>query len=258
MAKRVPNPDKNIAYLKYINREAGFEHSPQEEDMKQFRLMQSGDMAAVKESARMMRRNHVCNLSKDSVEDLKFLFVACVTLTSRFAAEGGLSSETSYNASDLYISRLSECRTEEDIFALHAEMMAFYTTHMAELKKDNIYSRSVLQCIDYIEHHLHEQLKVEVLADAVALNPSYLSTLFKKETGVSLSEYIMRERIETSKNMLLYSGFTSAYISEVLAFSSQSHFIRSFRRFEGMTPREFQEKHFRDGLGKREGELSSE
>ena len=180
--------------------------------------------------------------------DVKYLFVANITITTRFAIEGGMDSETAYNSSDLYITGLERCHTPEEVLELHREMFSYFTRHMASIKKDRVYSRPVIQCMEYIDLHLHMPIRLAELAEHVKLNPSYLSVLFKKETGVPVSEYVLNRRIDTAKNMLLYSEYSASQISEILTFSSQSHFIRVFKKKEGMTPREYQVLHDRDSF----------
>lgn len=58
----------------------------------------------------------------------------------------------------------------------------------------------------------------------------------------------MKRRIAVAKEMLLHSSFTSSQIASFLAFSSQSHFIRSFHKETGLTPREFQKRSYRKGI----------
>lgn len=100
-------------------------------------------------------------------------------------------------------------------------------------------------CLDYIYDHLHETIRTEDLAAQTGLNRSYLSTLFKKETGFSISEYILSKRIEAAQNMLKFSEYSFAEIAAILAFSSQSHFIRVFKAHTGYTPRKYRNKFFR-------------
>ncbi len=245
---KIPDPDRQVAYLAYINRENDFQHHRYAEEMKQYRLMQAGNPDAVEESQRMMRRNLPVALSTDPVRNVIFLFVANVTLQTRFAIEGGLDEETAYNTSDLYIRKLDLCRTVDEVMDLHREMCAYFTGRMANLKKEKVYSRPVIQCINYIETHLHERIRIGDLADHVSLNPSYLSTVFKKETGRTAADYILRRRIETACNMLRYSEYSASQISEILAFSSQSYFIRCFRQIKGMTPYDYAQWHYQEGI----------
>lgn len=59
-------------------------------------------------------------------------------------------------------------------------------------------------------------------------NRSYLSTKFKKETGMIISDYIMKEKIEEAKRLLRYTDKSATAIAAYLGFSSQSHFLTRF------------------------------
>ena len=83
------------------------------------------------------------------------------------------------------------------------------------------------------------------LAIQTKLNESYLSTLFKKETGTSVSGYILSKRMEAAENMLKFSDYTYAEISSILAFSSQSHFARIFKQQTGYTPKQYRNTYFK-------------
>ena len=93
--------------------------------------------------------------------------------------------------------------------------------------------------MDYIDDHLHEQIPVSDLAAKLELNQSYLSVLFKKETGLTISDYIRQRRVEAAKGMLRYSSYSCSDIGNYLSFCSQSHFISVFRKATGMTPRQY-------------------
>lgn len=246
--KKIPNPEKQLAYLAYINRENDFRHHGYDEEMKQYLMMQNGDPGAVEESQRMMRRDTATGLSADPLRNLQYLFVANITLSTRFAIEGGLDGETAYNASDMYIRKLDLCRTEEEVLELHREMFGFFTAKMAAVKKENSYTRAVTESIDYIESNLHTPLRIDQVAEHVSLSPGYFSVLFHRETGTAFSDYVLRRRIETAQNMLRYSDYSSTEISEILAFSSQSYFIRCFRNAVGMTPSEYRRRYYAKGM----------
>lgn len=79
----------------------------------------------------------------------------------------------------------------------------------------------------------------ESLAAMVYLTPDYLSHLFKRETGFSLTNYIIYERIEEAKRMLAGTDKSVSEIATRCGFQNISYFSRQFRRFTGVTPREF-------------------
>jgi len=168
-----------------------------------------------------------------------------MTLTTRFAIEGGMEQETAYNTSDLYIQTVDNCTSIDQVRTLHEETCVHFVEQMRKLKKQDIYSKQVIHCIDYIYEHLHESIKINDLANAVNLNPNYLSVLFKKEMGIPVSEYIRRKKVEAAENMLKYSTYSLTEISEYLAFSSYSHFASIFRKYTNYTPKKYSKEFFR-------------
>jgi AraC-like DNA-binding protein len=115
---------------------------------------------------------------------------------------------------------------------------------MARLKKAAARSRPVMQAMDFIYNHLHQTIRIPEIAAALGLNASYLSTIFHRETGITITEYIRQRRIEAAGNMLRYSSFSYGEIAAYLAFSNQSHFIRVFKAQTGYTPKEYRDQFF--------------
>lgn len=237
--------ERKLRCMEYLHRETAYRHHTNAEDLYQYDLLRMGDPKAVEEGTRMFGSNLTGHISDDPLRNYKYLFVSAVTLACRSAIFGGMDTERAYNISDLYILKMDTLQSVEEVKALHTDMMAFYTKEMAAIDKANVYSKPVVLCIDYIYNHLHETIRTEDLAAQVGLNRSYLSTLFKKETGQSVSGYILSKRIETAQNMLKFSDYSYSEIAATLAFSSQSHFIRVFRSQTGYTPKEFRNKYFR-------------
>lgn len=237
--------EKQLRYMEFIQRETHDRHHTSSEDMYQYELLRMGDPRAVEESVRMFSSDLTGHVSDDPLRNYKYLFVASIALASRSAIAGGMDSERALNISDLYILKMDGLTTVEEVKALHADMFAFYTREMAALEKAQVYSKPVTQCLDYIYQHLHEPIRVADLAELVGRNESYLSTLFKRETGRTISEYVLAKRMEAAQNMLKFTDDSYADISAILAFSSQSHFSRVFKQQTGYTPRQYRNKFFR-------------
>ncbi len=240
----MPIHESQLRYMEYIHRENDDRHHTDAEDAYQYDLLRMGDERAVEESIKMFSSSLPGHLSDDELRNYKYRFVASIALASRAAIRGGLSSERSLNISDLFIQQMDRLSTVEEVKTLHAEMFAFYVKEMRQIRQEHIYSKPVTQCIGYIENHLHEPIRVAELAELVGRSQTYLSTLFKKETGQTISGYVLVRRIEAAENMLKFSGFSYAEIAAILSFSSQSHFIRVFKQETGYTPREYRNKFF--------------
>ena len=231
--------------LAFENREADFHHHTYDEDMRQYELVRSGDPRAPEVGRRMFEGPTTGTLSDDPVKNYKYLFVASITLACRFCIEGGMPAETAFNLSDLYIRQVDKCGDVPAIFELRDAMMRDYTARMQAMRRQNVYSRPVHRCMDYIDRHLQQPLTVRRLAEALELSESYVSTLFKRETGVAVSEYIRRRRVDTARTLLQYTEFSCLEIAEYLCFSSDSHFSRVFRAYTGQTPAEYRRANTR-------------
>ena len=236
--------EKKLRYMEYIHREAGERHHTNEEDMRQYAMLRAGDPGTLEEADRMFASGLAGHVSDDPVRNCKYLFVASVTMACRTAMAAGMEPERAYNSSDLFIQRMDRLDTVEDIRRLRREMFGFYLKEVRAIPKRTPYSRPVARCVDYIYEHLHQRITLPDLAEQAGLTKSYLSALFKKETGRSVSDYVMDKRIEAAGNMLKFSDYSCADIGAILAFSSQSHFIRAFKARTGQTPRAWREKFF--------------
>lgn len=240
-----PAIEKALAKLAFQNREEDFHHHSYEDDMNQYEYIKRGDMTAVEIGRKMFEGPNTGSLSDDPVKNYQYLFVSSITLACRFCIEGGMPLEDAFNISDLYIRRVDACRTVEEIFSLHDIMVRDYTARMQVITHRSAYSRPVHCCMDYIEHHLQQPITVVELARELGISASYLSVIFMKETGMAVSAYIRRQRVEAAKALLQYTEYSCLEISEHLCFSSDSHFARVFREHTGMTPAQYRKIHYR-------------
>lgn len=182
-------------------------------------------------------------LSKTShIRSQKNLTIAMITLATRYAMEGGLHPEIAYTLSDLFIQRLEELHDRQAIDRLRREALRAFTERVNEARNQQ-YSKPVTMCIHYIFNHLYEEMTLPLLAEQCNKNPSYLSALFKKETGVALSEYIQRTRIEEAKKLLTLTDRPIAEIGSLLNFHEQSYFTKIFKKFAGVTPKQYRNKY---------------
>lgn len=95
---------------------------------------------------------------------------------------------------------------------------------------------------NYIHNHYGEEIGAQQLADMVYLAPSYLSSLFKKETGQNLSKYIKQYRMEKAKELLTGTNMKIVNISEQVGYPNVSYFVQSFREYFGVSPQKFRDQ----------------
>lgn len=101
-------------------------------------------------------------------------------------------------------------------------------------------TRDVIQEIrKYIRQHLDCDLSVTEIAEYVGMNPEYLTKLFKKNTGYTLKEYIINEKMESAKLLLATTSLPVTLISSHVGYGNYSNFTRSFKQLVGCTPMEY-------------------
>jgi two-component system response regulator YesN len=88
----------------------------------------------------------------------------------------------------------------------------------------------------YIQNHLDEKIERTVLAKLVHLNPAYLSRLFKKETGESLTEYIQSEKMKLSRELLRSSSKPISEIAVIAGYGNLSYFSKAFKKQFDVNP----------------------
>lgn len=107
----------------------------------------------------------------------------------------------------------------------------------------------VTRCKEEVRRRLHTKITVEELARALNLSPSYLSRMFHREQGITITDYVAQEKIRTAQNMLLTTDLSYENIAYELGFSSQSYFGAVFKRLTGVTPREYRLEKLRGRSG---------
>ncbi|WP_190945569.1 helix-turn-helix domain-containing protein [Paenibacillus sp. UASWS1643] len=109
-------------------------------------------------------------------------------------------------------------------------------------------SRSIATCQEFIFNHLYESIPLAVLSDLVGLHENYLSQLFKKETGVTITQFIQQEKVDEAKKLLELTSEPKTAIATKLNFYDQNHFIKIFKRYTGLTPKKYRNKNKFDAL----------
>jgi len=233
--------NKELFYKDFIQREDNFLRAPYNPEISFYNSIKNGDIKSVTEGCeeQLINKPGLGKLSNNPLQNIKFHFVVTTALAARYCIEGGMDLQTAYSLSDYYIQKADKCQTPKEVSDLHPKMCLDYTKRMRELKKSYICSKPIVKCIDYIYDNLHNRITVNELSEYVKLNPTYLSRLFKKEVGISISEYIRKQKIDTAKNMLLYSDYKPGQIAQILAFPSQSYFTEIFKEYTGTTPKEY-------------------
>ncbi|NGZ74308.1 helix-turn-helix domain-containing protein [Saccharibacillus alkalitolerans] len=132
--------------------------------------------------------------------------------------------------------RLLSIRNPEEVERVLVEQVIFPMVRSME-KKTNEQFRCLSQKIaDIVREEYDRELSLEMIGERLHYNPNYLSSIFKKEFGVTFSDYLMGYRLDMAKKWLTETDQTVKEIAERLQYHNPQNFIRSFRKKEQVTP----------------------
>lgn len=218
-------------------------HTTYELEQNIMNIVRHGDTAALRSwiSSAPAVRGGI--LAADQLRQLKNTFIVTTTLVSRAAIQGGVETEEAFTLSDAYIQKCELLNRPERILNLQYHMILEFTERVEQLHTDGQSSELVIAVTRYIQRHLSEPISTEAIAQELYLTRPYLSQKFKKETGLTLTDFIMQQKTQEAKRLLRYTDKSISTIGSFLGFSSQSHFSRVFQKYAGCRPKEYRNLH---------------
>ena len=186
---------------------------------------------------------HIHVYSNFDIRAIKARLLELLVILSRATIEAGADPAETFRLSENFISQIEQY-TDVDQLALWisdiVRRFVIQAFDLAVIKQSDV----VFKTTNYIKRNCAEKLSLDSLAREVFLSKSYLSSIFKKETGISLTEYITRVRVEKSKKLLLEDNASLAHISGQCGFKDQSYFTKVFKKETGVSPKRFRDNYF--------------
>lgn len=177
-------------------------------------------------------------MSDDELMQYKYMAVSTITLATRYAIQGGLSEKKAYEFADRVIKTIDKLTGKDEILQCAGIEILNLTKDVKKNKKEPEFSPHIRNCIKYVNENLSQKISVSSVADYCGISSDYLSQIFKKEIGENLSTYILRQKLEKAKILLLKEKTVKEICIEA-GFSSQAYFVTVFKRFYKMTPSEY-------------------
>lgn len=202
-------------------------------------LIRHGDIDTLKRQMMNTQYRQDFNIANDSIRNIRNILIVSTTLASRAAIEGGLAPAKAFDISDMYIRTAETLKDSGEIYALMARMVIDFTERVGGCVIPDGVSPVIASCLRFIKRNISQQITQKDVAEHAKISPGYLSSVFKKEVGLSVSDYIAVQRVEEAKHLLGATDRTLSDISTYLCFSSQSYFQNVFKKITGMTPMEY-------------------
>lgn len=176
-------------------------------------------------------------IAYDELRQSKNMGLCTATGAARAAIRGGVPPRMALGLSDLYIQKLELLRDVAAVEQLIREMLLDFAAQVEKLRcPGGGDSRFYQRCARYVSENLYTALRAEEMAAALGYTRSYLCTRFHQETGMSLKQYIQREKAMEARRLLRFTDQELGRIAALLDFSSQSHFQTVFKKVTGETP----------------------
>ncbi|MCD8068223.1 MAG: AraC family transcriptional regulator, partial [Lachnospiraceae bacterium] len=170
------------------------------------------------------------------INDMRSYILGANMIASRTAVIAGVNYHVTNRISGQYIDQIQKARSASELSYLFIQCFREYTDLVSRANELPGESPIVKQVQQHIREHCGEKLSSKDLAAQFHVNLSYLCTLFKKETGMTINDCIQREKVREARRLLEGSRFSVAQIGEALNFSSESYFCAVFKKITGMTP----------------------
>lgn len=197
------------------------------------------------EDALQYSRNMDAEIGKLSIKEMnhwKNVAIVAITLCTRAAIDGGISPSIAYRISDFYIQKCDDCTDIAHIIKNRNHAVE-ELTEQVKRKQGKRTSSYIEQCKDYVVKHYREKIYLSDIAETLGLSETYLSRLFRKETGMRFQDYLVSIRLERAKNLLKYSEEPLSNIAAYVNFPSQSYMGRLFKEKYQISPKKFREQH---------------
>lgn len=149
------------------------------------------------------------------------------------------SAQRGVEDDDMNLLVMGACVVTEDLASELADAF-IHASHVAREQAFGIPPRRLRRIVEHIRNNLDKPLGVSALCKMAEMSQSHFSKLFKLSTGLAPHQFVLQERINRAKKLLLQGDAKIVDIALGVGFENQAHFTTVFGNLVGMTPRQFQ------------------
>lgn len=237
------NVERKVSTTSFYYHENAILHNPYDQEEREQSSIREGNEEKLKQSFSESYSGKLATLSKDKLRSTKNIGIVVIAISTRSAIKGGIHPEHAFTLSDSYINEVDEAKNEIDIYNLVREAELRFTRMVAESKKDKFENPLVYKCKNEVLKKMHEKVMIKDIAKTLDVNPNYLSEVFSRSTGMTIRDFIAKEKVKLAENLLIYSEYSIEDIANYLGFSGQSHFGKVFKKERNISPDKYRKKY---------------
>lgn len=210
---------------------------PIKDERKLLAAIRDGDKSRAQEMLNKLL-GEIYFYSDFKIELIKARMIELVTLLSREAISSGANISNMFKNNTNYIREIEKAESIDEISTWLTGIMHNFV-HIVFDYSGVKHSDIVYKVSSYIKENFKQKLTLDEISKEVGMSSAYLSSIFKKEMGISISNYINKTRVEYSKRMLKNTSMTLSFIAGECCFETPSYFTKVFKDFVGVTPRQY-------------------
>ena len=199
-----------------------------------------GDYTAAKEYLNQTGSYGLEQRLADTIRDKKNYLIIFNTLCRKAAQYGGVHPVYLDELSSRFAIQLETLHNVSKLDAMQGEMVYKYSL-LVQNHSTRSYSPVIQKAVDFICLNLKDDLSLSTLADQLSIHKSYLSSLFKRETGTTLTDFVTDRRISHAIYLLNTTNEQVQEIASSCGIPDLSYFTKIFHRKKGMTPTQYRE-----------------
>lgn len=234
---------RSITKVIFQKQETQIPYNPYAQEVREMDSIRRGDVEMLRKSLEETYVGEVGKLSPDKLRSIKNTGICVISLAVRAAIDGGMLPDQAFAMGDGYILKMEEMTNILKIVAMIRQAEFEFAEEVSRIKKKSGKNELTDRAKKYIFEHLHSNLVIRDISRNLGVNPDYLSDLFHRTEGITLQQYIRKEKIALAENLLRFSNYEIQEIAAYLSFCSQSHFGKVFKEITGMTPLRYREKY---------------
>ena len=223
---------KNAVGPKAIMQEAEFSDVDIQNLEKMKEALNQNDLSPVFNYIRYLDEN---NCSKTFLQLQSYCITLSLELRMRLEADDDLPELFSDGSIYRHIIMADNSKKLIDFSSL---MMKEYQNRMGKME-----NAAIRNALDYIRHHIPEDVTLKDLSKRVYLNPAYFSRLFYKVVGEHFTEYLQKQKMKLACTYLKDSRYKVYQVCEMVGYKDVRNFYKAFRKIIGITPQEYRRKN---------------
>jgi len=203
-------------------------------------LIGSRDKTGTRELLNELLGHIYCSCDFD-LDAIKARVVELVVVLSRATIDAGADMQEIFLFNNNYFHEIEQFQSLEELSVWLTGIMHRFISYSFDFTQVK-HSDVVYKVMEYVKANFHRNISLDDVARTVYLSRSYLSSIFKEETGQSLFSYINKVRVEKSKLYLRDSGVALVDVAALCGFEDQSYFTKVFKKETGMSPKKYRDR----------------